>query len=453
MKKLLLIPALLTTLAMAEQKKIEISPMIGYDIAEGNLGFKDDGYLVGGLEVQFNSPDSKISPEFSLLYSKADYAVAGDTKVIRGAFNGVYTFDETSAMIPFAKLGAGFESIGDENIDNQSGFFLDAGVGAKVPFTDNIALKLEALYMAKLAHRNGIADSNLIAMAGLTFAFGDSAPKAVPVVDGDDDRDGVLNSKDMCKATPAGTTVDAKGCKVDGDDDRDGVLNSKDMCKATPAGTTVDAKGCKVDGDDDRDGVLNSKDMCKATPAGTTVDAKGCKVDGDDDRDGVLNSKDMCKATPAGTTVDAKGCKVDGDDDRDGVLNSKDQCKNSPKNAVVDSSGCIAQVDLHIVFENASYKVNAQSKENITKFANFLKERSNFTAKIVGYTDDRGAASFNQSLSEKRAKVVSDLIVAEGVKASRVTHLGMGESSPVADNATKAGRAQNRRIEAKLTRN
>ena len=111
MKKLILIPALLLgTLATAKQYKYEISPMIGYNIAEGNLDIKDDGYFLGGLEVQFNTKDSKLSPEFSLYGSqKVDYLQGGTTHVLRGAFNGVYSFDKDADLAPFVKFGGGLE--------------------------------------------------------------------------------------------------------------------------------------------------------------------------------------------------------------------------------------------------------------------------------------------------------------------------------------------------------
>ena len=110
MKKLILIPALLAgSLAFADQHKYEISPMVGYNFAEGNLDIKDDGYFVGGLEAQVNTPNSKLSPELSVFGTRnADYQVPanGNTNILRVAFNGVYSFDEIGSVVPFAKAGA-----------------------------------------------------------------------------------------------------------------------------------------------------------------------------------------------------------------------------------------------------------------------------------------------------------------------------------------------------------
>jgi len=232
MKKQLLLSLLLAgTLMQASDYKYEISPMVGYDIAEGNLGIKDDGYFTGGIEAQFNTLGSKISPEFSLFHSRGvDYKTGGDTQITRGAFNGVYTFEPTNNIIPFAKLGAGIENISDERVANQTGMFVDAGAGIKVPFSQNWALKLEAVYLAKIgsAH-NEHTDNNLMTLVGLTYSFGAQKvqtiapePKIVEVVQEeevviekpeiDSDGDGIFDKLDKCPNTPAGAAVNADGC-------------------------------------------------------------------------------------------------------------------------------------------------------------------------------------------------------------------------------------------------
>ena len=74
--------------------------------------------------------------------------------------------------------------------------------------------------------------------------------------------------------------------------------------------------------------------------------------------------------------------------------------------------------------------------------------RGNVT--ISGYTDSIGTDVYNQGLSERRAKSVKDYLVSKGIDASRLTTKGYGESNPIASNATKDGRALNRRVELNL---
>lgn len=66
---------------------------------------------------------------------------------------------------------------------------------------------------------------------------------------------------------------------------------------------------------------------------------------------------------------------------------------------------------------------------------------------IVGHTDSTGADSYNQQLSERRANSVRDYLGSKGVDPALMSTMGMGESQPIADNGTRDGRAQNRRVE------
>ena len=403
MKKRILIPAmLLASLAMASDYKYEISPMIGYNIAEGNLGIDNNGYLTGGLEFQINSENSKISPEVSIYYAPGvDYSVKGDTDIFRGAFNAVYTYDETDMFTPFAKIGGGLEKLSDNKAGNGNRFFFDTGVGAKMDLTESLALKLEAIYMLKpeTIHA-GNADSNLMTLVGLTYSFGGTQAK---------------------------------------------IIVEEPTLEADPV--------VVVPVDSDKDGVVDGDDKCPNTALNSNVDASGCVIVLDTDNDGVIDANDMCPNTLADTQVDEKGCKLDLDDDQDGVLNSKDICPNTPLNSAVDTNGCPQSVALDIKFENNSYKVKEESFPNLDKYAKFLKTYTNYSAKIVGYTDSVGSAAYNQKLSEKRANEVVNMLKERGVDASQLSAKGMGEADPIADNATEEGRAQNRRIEVELIKN
>jgi OOP family OmpA-OmpF porin len=382
MKKLFLIPALLAGSLAFAQQKYEISPMIGYDIAEGNLGIKDDGYFTGGIEFQLNTPDSKISPEFSILYSPGvDYKSGGDTSITRAMIDGVYSFDDLGVVTPFAKAGLGVEVVGSQIASTENGLFLDAGAGVKVNFTESLALKLETIYMAKLDTDNaGFADSNLLVMAGLTFSFGGETIKKAP------------------QAAVEPVVIE-------------------EVVEIVPVAAPVVV--AVVDGDDDKDGILNSLDKCPTSPIGATVDTAGCNVD--NDNDGVLNAQDICPNTPLGEDVTVDGC---------------------PK-----------LVNLNINFDLNSANIQENSFERLNRYANFLVKYRNYSAKIVGYTDSQGSASYNKTLSQKRANSVVTYLKDKGVDASQLSSSGMGEANPIADNATKEGRAENRRIEAHLSRN
>ncbi len=83
----------------------------------------------------------------------------------------------------------------------------------------------------------------------------------------------------------------------------------------------------------------------------------------------------------------------------------------------------------------------------IDKLAKFLAEYPNKTVLIEGHTDNIGSEEYNQKLSEQRALAVKNALIQVGVDASRIDTVGLGESSPITDNSTEAGRLKNRRVE------
>lgn len=76
-----------------------------------------------------------------------------------------------------------------------------------------------------------------------------------------------------------------------------------------------------------------------------------------------------------------------------------------------------------------------------------LVKYPNSTIEVIGHTDNVGAASYNQDLSQRRAVAVASVLRSSGVPAGRIATYGRGENSPIASNQTEAGRAQNRRVE------
>jgi len=66
---------------------------------------------------------------------------------------------------------------------------------------------------------------------------------------------------------------------------------------------------------------------------------------------------------------------------------------------------------------------------------------------VEGHTDNAGTPAHNQALSEARAREVVRIITSQSIAADRLQAVGFGQSRPLADNATEAGRAQNRRVE------
>ncbi len=168
----------------------------------------------------------------------------------------------------------------------------------------------------------------------------------------------------------------------------------------------------------------------------------------DSDNDGVIDEKDKCPTTPVGRTVDENGCELDGDND--GVVDALDKCPTTAAGVSVDVNGCAESIILAIKFENASSKIDEKDSPQLQEYVAFMKRNSAYDVTIIGHTDSKGSANFNQKLSQDRADAVKAYLVSGGVEASRIDTVGKGEDEPIADNATAEGRAENRRIEAKL---
>jgi len=94
--------------------------------------------------------------------------------------------------------------------------------------------------------------------------------------------------------------------------------------------------------------------------------------------------------------------------------------------------------------------LSAVARAEVRRIASVLLEHPEYRIAVEGHTDSSGSRALNQRLSEERAAAVRAGLVAEGIAPQRVTTIGHGPELPIADNATAAGRAQNRRVEVIL---
>ena len=103
-----------------------------------------------------------------------------------------------------------------------------------------------------------------------------------------------------------------------------------------------------------------------------------------------------------------------------------------------------------IYFEFDKNTLLQQSYKELVRLIDLLRENPKMKIEIQGHTDNQGSASYNQRLSEQRAKAVVDYLVGHGIEAKRLSYKGYGKESPIADNATEEGRATNRRVAFKV---
>ena len=261
----------------------------------------------------------------------------------------------------------------------------------------------------------------------------------------DSDSDGIVDYDDKCPKTRYCCAVDEYGCAIDADGD--GVCEPYwDKCPGTPKGCKVDERGCSTDSDED--GVCDGLDRCPDTPKGCKVDQSGCRIDSDGD--GVCDDLDKCPGTPKGCKVDERGCSTDSDED--GVCDSLDRCPNTPKTFKVDDNGCPIPVnkELIIEFDFDKSDIRGMYENRLKEMAGFVVGHQGSKIIIEAYTDAKGAAGYNQALSERRAEATSKFFSSQGVSTSNMEVRGLGEAWPVGDNGTDAGRQKNRRANCKV---
>ncbi|WP_299670490.1 OmpA family protein [uncultured Polaribacter sp.] len=106
-----------------------------------------------------------------------------------------------------------------------------------------------------------------------------------------------------------------------------------------------------------------------------------------------------------------------------------------------------------VYFDTNQSNINSKSQETLNKLSGIFKEFPDTKILVVGHTDNTGRDSYNLSLSEKRAKSVTNYLANNGVMSSRFETLWFGETQPKYDNATAEGRAKNRRVNVAIVPN
>lgn len=380
--------ASLATPALADdQQSLYLNPFAAYQLFDDKRDLSETGTFGVGVEYRF-LPNWAVEAVYSRADADRKYRPgSSDFDEIR--LDGTYYFaGQDEAWNPYVSLGAGHADFGDDVLAVQT-----AGSDhdeTRVNVGAGVRYNVSDLVSIRgdLREFHGIDESTFDTQVslGLSLAF----------------------HRTTSEPTPA-------------DADNDGVADNRDQCPGTPAGASVDSAGCELDGDND--GVADSRDECPNTPAGASVNSKGCELDSDND--GVVDSKDQCPGTAAGAEVDSTGCE--------GVTET------------------VETIELRVQFPNNSSVIDDTYDAEIQKVADFMAEHPETTVEIAGHSDSIGDADYNRDLSQRRAEAVADRLTQSlGVDEDRVSATGYGEAEPIASNGTPAGRAQNRRVEARI---
>lgn len=259
------------------------------------------------------------------------------------------------------------------------------------------------------------------------------------------------------------------------DTDEDGLLDAQDACPyahdAHDAHNTQSAdprrNGCPVE-DRDEDKVADQDDACPDTAGATSADPRrnGCPPDAD--ADGLIDTLDACPTEP-GPAVAPEGAKpgcpataAAADSDGDAISDDKDACprEKGPTSDDAKSTGCPKRVrvqgDEVVLLEPVAFKIlpaplppiEPKSEPVLEEIKEVLQQHPEWTKiEVQSHTDNVGNAKYNETFSGLRAESVKKWLVDHGVAAERLVARGYGSNKPIADNATKAGKEKNRRVQ------
>ena len=346
------------------------------------------------------------------------YGIDGTIKYSLAELIGCKVFE------PYLGAGGGYTWV-----DEIGAGTLNGTLGFNLWISDNVGLTFQSTYKHSF---EDYLNTHFQHTAGISIKFGGT----------DTDGDGIYDKDDACPDV-AGLAA-FNGCP---DTDGDGIEDSKDSCP-NEAGL-AEFNGCP---DSDGDGVADKDDACP-TVAGLKALA-GCP---DADGDGVKDSDDKCPNT-AGPAAN-QGCPWP-DSDGDGVLDKDDKCPDVK--GTVANDGCpevsaevqktLNEYAKTILFDTGKSSIQKQSAAVLGDIIKILNEYPNSKFTVEGHTDSVGSEANNQKLSDARANAVKEYLVENGIDAFRLSSMGYGESRPIDTNATRKGRANNRRVEINLAK-
>jgi OOP family OmpA-OmpF porin len=331
----------------------------------------------------------------------------------------------TKSVVPFVLAGGGVIGISSKKsvLGNDTDGALHFGAGLKGYITKNLALRLEGRGSVTQGYGAETRAIHWEGLLGASVVLGRPEPPPPPA---DADQDGVIDAQDKC---PQLVGVPPDGCPPPPPDaDGDGVTDAEDRCPDVPGVTSnnPEKNGCPLPPPDtDGDGVPDADDKC---PNVIGDGPDGCLLDTDGDR--IPNRDDKCADQPE---------TRNGFEDEDG-------CPDDLPQEVKKFTGAIKG----IIFESGKAKIRPESFATLDAAAKVLAEYQALRVEISGHTDSSGTVERNIALSKERADAVSLYLQGRGITPDRIETRGVGPNEPVAENATKVGKAQNRRIEFKL---
>ncbi len=377
-------------------------PSGAHELYDGSVGFRRLARVapsVGARIDYFALPWFGFELEGTAIPTR----VRGGGRALLAGFRGGLVLRLPWRLAPFVVGGVGALAVssGSDVLGDDIDESFHVGGGVQFFVNQWFALRLDG--RDHISHRRGVGGGPTHqpeVLAAVTLRLGGTPTRdtaAPPAVPADHDGDRIADAYDHC---PNYAGPLPHGCPQS-DRDADGIIDDVDACADTVGAAP---SGCPTPIDDDGDGLLAPADHCPAVRGSPTSD--GCPVE-----------------TPA-------------------------TAHSAIPPALADLEGVLVDVG----FASGDDKLTVPARTTLSRVADALQASPGVRVEIVGHTDDRGDAAANRSLSARRADAVVRALVDRGVAAERLVARGAGGDEPIATNATKQGRATNRRVELVILR-
>ena len=318
-------------------------------------------------------------------------------------------YGDNALLAPFITAG-----VGGGYYTGKWGAYIPAGLGIQLNLQSTTYVFVQTQY--RFALTKDVLKDNLFYSLGIAQNVSKQKPVVVapppPPIVLDRDGDGVLDADDKCPDIAGLASL--QGCP---DRDGDGITDTEDKCPDVSG--LAKYQGCPIP-DTDGDGINDEQDKCPTVKG--LARYQGCPIP-DTDGDGVNDEDDKCptRVGPASN----QGCPVIAKE-------------------VIEKVNFAAK---NVFFATGSFKLLPKSFKSLDEVVKLLKDDETLMIDVDGHTDAQGSDESNQVLSDNRAGAVKNYLVSKGITESRLKSAGYGETKPVADNTTAAGRAKNRRTE------
>ncbi len=167
----------------------------------------------------------------------------------------------------------------------------------------------------------------------------------------------------------------------------------------------------------------------------------------------IANGSDPLLGALAGGAIGAAGGGLIGNQLDQQAAELRQQLANQGITVANAGDRLIVTVPNDITFDTDSSTVRPALRADLVRVGQNLVNYPNSTVQVIGHTDSDGEASYNQALSERRARSVADILQANGVNSARISTIGLGENRPAASNLTAEGKARNRRVDIEIIPN